>query len=121
MKEEMTKLKIPHNKVKYLNETLRKKNVNNRPQESSKKDCDFISGCEHGYFGENCQESCACPDDVECDNVVGTCLYNCPAGLTGRNCSSCKYYKSSICINNADSASNMYMLAAMSMMSRSNF
>ena len=64
----------------------------------TKQDYDFFSECEHGYFGENCQEHCACPDDVECDNVVGACLYGCPAGLTGRNCSSCKYRKFSIVV-----------------------
>lgn len=46
--------------------------------------------CQDGYYGDSCQEECACPEDIKCDHLTGNCLYNCPAGLTERNCTQCK-------------------------------
>lgn len=41
-------------------------------------------GCPHGYFGQNCSQSCGCHGNSSCGAVMGRC--HCSAGRTGKYC-----------------------------------
>ena len=51
----------------------------------------FFTGCEVGYYGQNCKMRCdTCPQQ-KCDAVFGHCLLPCPRGRIGKRCENGKH------------------------------
>lgn len=47
----------------------------------------FIEACKHGYYGENCTNTCGnCSNNQTCNNVNGTCIDGCSEGFKGDFC-----------------------------------
>lgn len=47
----------------------------------------FIEACKHGYYGENCTNTCwNCSNNQTCNNVNGTCIDGCSEGFKGDFC-----------------------------------
>ena len=47
----------------------------------------FLTECDGGKFGQNCDETCGkCVNGEHCDHVNGTCFNGCDRGFKGFNC-----------------------------------
>lgn len=46
--------------------------------------CLFVSECEDGHYGPNCERECQCLNGGMCQPTTGTC--DCTPGYIGANC-----------------------------------
>ena len=47
----------------------------------------FVSECDHGYYGVNCQQNCGhCSEASECHHITGECSDTCKPGYQGIMC-----------------------------------